>query len=57
MVLYQTKKFLYHKGNDGQNKKDTPDWERIFYCHPTYKGLITKIYKVLVELGVQKILI
>ena len=45
----QTSKFLHSKGNPKQNK-DNPDWERIFANESTDKGLISKIYKQLLQL-------
>ena len=46
MGLYQTKKFLYSKGDHQQNKRQPTKWENIF-ADTSDKGLISKIYKEL----------
>ena len=53
MGLHQTKKFLHSKGNYQQNKK-TPHRMGEYICHTSYKGLISKIYKVLTKLNTKK---
>ena len=52
MGLHQTKKFLHGKGNHQQNKRQPTEWETIF-ANTSDKGLITKIYKVLMKLNIK----
>ena len=47
----QTYKLLYSKGNHKQNEKALTDWEKIFANDVTDKGLISKIYKKLIQLN------
>ena len=47
----QTYKRLHSKGNHKQNKtKRLTEWEKIFADETTDKGLISKIYKQLMQL-------
>ena len=53
MGLHQTKKVLHSKGHHQQNKRQPTEWETIF-ANTSDKGLITKIYKVLIKLNSKK---
>ena len=39
------------KGNHKQDKKPTLRWEKIFGCETVDKGLISKMYKQLMQLS------
>ena len=47
----QTYKFLYSKGNHKMKRQST-NWEKIFANDATDKGLISKIYKQLIQLKI-----
>ena len=49
MGLHQIKKLIHSKGNFQQNKKTTYRWEKGFANHTSDKGLISKIYKELIQ--------
>ena len=52
MILHQTYKLLYSKGNHLKKKKRQPtEWEKIFENDENDKGLISKIDKQLVQLN------
>ena len=50
---WATSKFWHNKENHQQNKK-TPHRMGEYICHTSYKGLISKIYKVLTKLNTKK---
>nr|KAF6355218.1 hypothetical protein mMyoMyo1_011407 [Myotis myotis] len=53
MGLHQNKKFLHSKRNHHQNEKGT-HWENIFANDTSNQRLVSKIYKVLIQLNKSK---
>ena len=45
----QTDKVLHSKGNQKENKRQLTDWENIVSNDATDKGLISRIYKKLIQ--------
>ena len=46
---------MHSKGNYKQGEKTTSEWEKIIANETTDKGLISKIYKQLIQLKTRKI--
>ena len=54
MRLHQTKEVFYSKEIINKIKRQPTEWEYIF-ANTSYKGLISKIYKVLTKLNTKKL--
>ena len=54
MELQQTKKLLHSEGNYQQMKRLPTEWEKILANDISNKGLISKIYKELIQLNIKK---
>ena len=50
----QTYKLLHSKGTINKMKKQPTEWEKLFANDVTNKGLISKIYKQLIQLNIKK---
>jgi hypothetical protein len=55
MELYETEKLLHNKRNGTRLKKQPTEWEKIFDCYTSNKGLITRIYRKLKKLSSPKL--
>ena len=50
----ETKSFCTAKENINNTKRQPSEWEKIFANEATDKGLISKIYKQLMQLNIEK---
>ena len=51
--LIKLKRFFSGKEASAKRKKQSVEWEKIFASDITYKGLISKTYKQLVQLNIK----
>ena len=49
MGPHQTEKLLHSKGNQKENKRPLTEWEKIVSNDATDRGLISRIYKQLIQ--------
>ena len=51
--LHQTKGFLHGAGNDKKTKRQHTEWEKIFANDASDQGLISNIFKELIQFNTQ----
>ena len=54
MGVHQTKKFLESKETINKTKRQLTEWEKIFANDISDEGIISTIYKELIQLNIKK---
>ena len=52
--LMKLKSFCRRKETTNKTKRQPSEWEKIFANESTYKGLLSKIYKQLMQFNIKK---